>query len=578
MKSDIEISQHARLEPIGEVAARYGIDDALLVPFGKHKAKVRLDFIKEHADRPSGKYIDVTCITPTPLGEGKTVTAIGLCQGLGRIGKKAAVCIRQPSLGPTFGVKGGAAGGGYSQIVPMDDFNLHLTGDMHAVGIAHNLIAAALDARLYHESRLSDAKLAKKGFERLDIDPYQVTWRRVMDMNDRALRHINIGLGGSADGVPRETGFDITPASEIMAILALAENLADLRARLGRIVVAFDKKNKPVTAEQLGVAGAAAALLKDALMPNVMQTLEGQLAFVHAGPFANIAHGNSSIVADRIALKAADYVVTESGFGADIGMEKFFDIKCRASKLKPDAVVLVCTVRGLKVHGGGPKVVPGKKLDKVYTEEHLDLVRAGMENLIAHLHIVQHFGVPAVVCVNSFPTDTKAELELVRELAMEAGASAAVVGDFHARGGEGGATLAEEVVAACDAPNRFTFAYKLEQSIEDKIATVCRDVYGADGVELSAQARRQMARFEKAGYGNLPVCIAKTQYSISHDPALKGKPSGFTVPVRELRLSAGAGFVYVLVGEIQTMPGLPLEAAYSKVDIDVETGEVKGLF
>lgn len=399
-----------------------------------------------------------------------------------------------------------------------------------------------------------------------------------MDINDRALRQINIGLGGVNNGVPRESGFDITPASEIMAVLALAEDLSDLRARLGRMVVAFNKRGKPITAEALGVAGAATTLLKDALMPNIMQTLEGQLAFVHAGPFANIAHGNSSIVSDRVALRVADYVVTESGFGADIGMEKFFNIKCRTSGLKPDAVVLVCTVRGLKLHGGGPKVAPGKPLPDVYREEHLDLVRAGAANLQAHLRIVRHFGVPAVVCVNGFPTDTQAELDLVRQLALEAGAEAAVIGDYHARGGVGAAQLAEQVVAACEAPNQFRTAYPLDIPIADKIEMLCRDIYGADGVDFSAEAQKQMRKFTKAGFASLPICMAKTQYSISHDPELKGWPKDFRVPIRELRLSAGAGFLYVLAGDIQTMPGLPLESAYLKVDVDLETGAVLGLF
>jgi methylenetetrahydrofolate dehydrogenase (NADP+)/methenyltetrahydrofolate cyclohydrolase/formyltetrahydrofolate synthetase/formate--tetrahydrofolate ligase len=579
LKSDIAISQNAQLEPIREVAARYGIDEAFLLLHGPYKAKVTLDFLQNTAeDQSQGKYIDVTCITPTPFGEGKTVTSVGLCQGLGFLGKKAAVCIRQPSLGPTFGIKGGAAGGGYSQIVPMEDFNLHLTGDMHAVGIAHNLIAAALDARLFHENKLSDTRLAKKGFERLDIDPYQIMWRRVMDINDRALREINIGLGGSQQGVPRESGFDITPASELMAILALAENFADLRQRVGRVVVAFNKKGKPVTAEDLGVAGAATVLLKDALLPNMMQTLEGQLAFVHTGPFANIAHGNSSIIADRIALKAADYVVTESGFGADIGMEKFFDIKCRNSGLQPDAVVLVCTIRGLKLHGGGPKVTPGRKLDPVYQQENLDMVRKGAENLKAHLQVVAKFGVPAVVCINSFPSDTPAEHALVQDIANEAGAAAAVIGNYHQQGGEGAAQLAEAVIQASERKPAIQYAYSETQSINEKIETLCREIYGADGVTFSAEAQKQMRKFEKAGYGDLPICMAKTQYSISHDPNLKGWPTGFTVPVRELRLSAGAGFIYVLAGDIQTMPGLPLESAFQNVDLDPETGVIQGLF
>lgn len=534
--------------------------------------------MKRLADRPNGKYIDVTCITPTPLGEGKTVTTIGLTQGLGHIGKDAMVCIRQPSLGPTFGIKGGAAGGGYSQVVPMEDFNLHLTGDLHAISIAHNLIAAALDARIFHENRISDKRLEKRGIKPLHIDTNNVNWNRVVDLNDRALRKIVVGLGGKDNGIAREAGYDIVPASELMAILALATDLKDMRERVGRAIVAFSKAGKAVTVEDLGVAGAVTVLLKDTIMPNLMQTLEGQGAFVHAGPFANIAHGNSSIVADQIALKLADYVVTESGFGADIGMEKFFNIKCRYSGLRPDAVVVVVTVRALKMHGGGPKVTPGTKLADEYTQENLPLLRKGIENLAHHLSVVNKFGIPAVVSINRFPTDSEAELNLVRELALEAGAEKCVVGEYHGQGGAGAAALAEAVVEAAEKPSNFEFLYPLEWSIKEKIEKIACDIYGADGVIYEQTAEKQIRKYEKAGLGNLPICMAKTHLSISHDPGLKGRPTGFTVPVREVRMSAGAGFIYPLLGTMQTMPGLPSKPAFLDMDIDTETGQIKGLF
>ncbi len=576
--NDLEISQQADLKPIVPFAKDVlGLEDSDLQIFGRYKAKVRLSTRDRLANRPDGKYVDVTCITPTPLGEGKTVTTIGLTQGLGRIGKRAMACIRQPSMGPTFGIKGGAAGGGYSQVVPMEDFNLHLTGDFHAITAAHNLIAAALDARLYHETRLSPERLAKLGVKALGLDPWNLTWRRVLDVNDRALRQVTQGLGGSANGVPRESGFDITAASEIMAILALADSLADLRARIGRVIVGYSGKT-PVTAEDINAAGAAAALLRDAIMPNLMQTLEGQPAFVHTGPFANIAHGNSSIVADQIGLKLADYVVTESGFGSDMGMEKFFNIKCRYSGLKPDAVVLVCTVRALKMHGGGPKVTPGRPLKPEYTRENLELVERGAENLRAHLRIVQRFGVPAVVSINSFPTDTPAELALVRRLALEAGAEEAVVGDYWARGGDGARDLADAVAAACEKPSRFEFLYPLEAPIKQKIERIVTEVYGGGGVTYADEAVKQIKKYERLGFGDLPVCMAKTQYSLSHDPSLGSQPTGFVAKVREVRLSAGAGFVYPILGDMQTMPGLPTRAAFMDVDVDVETGKIRGLF
>ncbi len=576
--SDLEIAQAATVRPIMEIAESLGLTEDDLDLFGKYKAKVHLDVMERFADRPQGKYVDVTAITPTPLGEGKTTTSVGLTQGMGKIGKSVMICIRQPSQGPTFGIKGGAAGGGYSQVIPMEDFNLHLTGDIHAISAAHNLVAAALDARIYHENRQSDEALAKMGLKRLNIDPYNISWNRVVDVNDRALRKIVLGLGGYLDGVPREGGYDISVASEIMAILALTTGLKDMRARFGRMVVALDKNGKPVTAEDLGVAGAVMVLMKDAIMPNLMQTLEGQPAFVHAGPFANIAHGNSSIIADQIALKLADYVITESGFGADIGMEKFLNIKCRYSGLIPNVVVLVATIRALKMHGGGPTVVAGRPLDKAYTEENLGLLEQGIENLAAHIENVKKFGVPAVVAVNRFPTDTDAEVELVKKMSQQAGAEQAVMSDHWAKGGEGAMELAEAVVEACEKPNGFKFLYPLDWSIKQKIEKIAVDIYGADGVTYEPTAERQIKSFEEAGFGNLPICMAKTHLSLSHDAALKGRPKGFTVPIREVRASVGAGFIYPLLGIMRTMPGLPSRPVFMDVDYDFETGKVVGLF
>jgi len=576
---DIDIAQAADVKPISEIAGRYGLDERFLEHYGSDKAKVRLEFLTDSLTPKAkrAKYIDVTAITPTPLGEGKTTTTVGLAQGLGFIGKKAIANIRQPSMGPTFGIKGGAAGGGYSQIVPMADFNLHLTGDIHAVSAAHNLCAAALDARMYHEGRWSDAYFEKLGLKKLNIDPYAVLWRRVMDMNDRALRRGIFGVGGLENGPLRETGFDISVASEVMAILALATSLDDLRKRLGKIVVALDKSGKAITTEDLKVAGAMTILMKDALKPNVLQTLEEQLAFVHAGPFANIAHGNSSIVADRIATRIADYVVTESGFGSDMGFEKFMDIKCRASGIMPDAVVLVATVRALKMHGGGPKVTPGKPLSTAYTQENLELLSKGINNLEAHLAIIRKFGLPAVVAINSFPTDTAAEHELVRQAALKAGAADAVVSKNWALGGEGAANLAEAVDKACQAPSQAKLLYPLEISIKEKIETIAHEVYGAGNVAYSDDANEAIDKFTSLGYGNLPICMAKTQYSLSHDPAVKGAPRGFTLPVKDLRLAAGAGFIYPLTGDISTMPGLPSVPAYMGMDIDTSTGMITGL-
>jgi methylenetetrahydrofolate dehydrogenase (NADP+)/methenyltetrahydrofolate cyclohydrolase/formyltetrahydrofolate synthetase/formate--tetrahydrofolate ligase len=576
--SDIEIAQAAVLKPIKEVADFVGLSEDDLDLYGKYKAKVHLDVLEKFKDRPQGKYIDVTAITPTPLGEGKTTTTVGLSQAMGaHLGKRVFTCIRQPSQGPTFGIKGGAAGGGYSQIVPMEDFNLHLTGDIHAVTAANNLLAAAIDARIMHERSYGPRFKQVTGLDSLDIDPYTITWNRVLDVNDRELRNIVMGLGTKSDGYPRQGGFDISVASEVMAILALTTSLKDMRERLSRIVVGQSGRGEPVTAEQLGVAGAMTVLMKDAIMPNLMQTLEDTPAFVHAGPFANIAHGNSSIVADQIALKLADYVVTESGFGADIGMEKFFDIKCRYSGLVPNAVVLVATVRALKMHGGGPKVVAGRDLDRAYTEENLELLDNGTANLAKNIEIAKLFGIPVVVAINRFKYDTDAEVRLVQRRAEEAGAYAAVPSNHWAEGGRGSIELGEAVIDACEQPTNFEFLYPLDYSIKQKIETITTRVYGADGVDYTPQAEKQIAAYEKAGFGNLPICMAKTHLSLSHDPALKGVPAGFIVPIREVRASVGAGFIYPLLGEMRTMPGLPSRPVFMDVDLD-EEGKVVGLF
>ncbi len=560
---DLEIAQAARLLPIREIAAQAGLNEDEIELYGNYKAKVRLDARARLAARPNGKYIVVTAITPTPLGEGKTVTTVGLSQALHYTGRKVFTCLRQPSMGPTFGIKGGAAGGGYAQVVPMEDFNLHLTGDIHAVGAAHNLLAAALDSHLFHGNALN-------------IDPHAILINRVVDINDRALRNIVIGLGGRQDGVPRQAGYDITVASEVMAILALATGLDDLRARLGRMMVALDKAGNPITAEHLKVAGAMTALMKDALMPNLMQTLEHSPVFVHAGPFANIAHGNSSIVADQIALKLADYVVTESGFGADLGMEKFMDIKCRASGLKPDCVVLVATARALKMHGGAGKVVAGKPLPPELTSENLPALERGCANLTRQIQNARKFGVPVVAAINHFATDTPAEIELIRHKAVEAGAEGAYLSDVWAQGGAGGVELAEAVAAACNRPGQFRFLYTCNESITDKIEIIAREMYGAGGVEYAPEAEQRIRQFTQLGLGGLPICMAKTHLSLSHDPKLLGAPAGFTLPVRDIRASAGAGFLYPLCGDMRTMPGLPAHPAYENVD--VVDGKIVGLF
>ena len=616
--SDIEIAQEAKLKPITQVAEELGIRPDELELYGPYKAKVKLEILDRLAKRPNGKYVDVTAITPTPLGEGKTTTTVGLSQALGvYLGKKVITAIRQPSQGPTFGIKGGAAGGGYSQVIPMEDFNLHLTGDIHAITAAHNLVAAALDARVMHETQQDDAKLFdalcppdKKGnrkfsptmlrrlkklsinktdpneltpeersrFARLDIDTSTITWRRVIDINDRMLREIEVGLGPDEKGFEHRSGYDITVASEIMAVLALTTGLEDMREQFGKMVVATNKRGEAVTAEDLGVAGAVTVLMKDAIKPNLMQTLEGTPAFVHAGPFANIAHGNSSILADKIALKLADYVITESGFGADIGMEKFFDIKCRYSGLIPQVVVMVATVRALKMHGGGPKVVAGKPLASEYTEENLDLLRKGLPNLERHIQNALKYGVNVVVAVNSFANDTPAEVELIRKSALEFGAMDAIVSTHWADGGKGAIKLAEAVVKAAEKKSDFKFLYPLEMTIKEKIDTIAREIYRADGVDYSPEAEEQIARYTRLGFDKLPICMAKTHLSFTTDVSIKGAPTGFRVAVREVRASVGAGFLYPLLGKMSTMPGLPTRPVFYDVDLDLKTGKVMGLF
>ncbi|GIW07097.1 MAG: formate--tetrahydrofolate ligase [Dehalococcoidia bacterium] len=562
--TDLAIARSVTLRPIADVAADLGLLPDETEPYGRTKLKVRLEVLDRLRDAPLGKYIDVTAITPTPLGEGKTTTTVGLAQGLCRIGKRALAAVRQPSLGPVFGIKGGAAGGGWAQIVPMEDINLHLTGDMHAVSLAHNLCAAFLDNHLHHGNALG-------------IDLHSIFWRRVVDVNDRALRAIVSGLGGKDNGIPRETGFDITSASELQAVLGLSTSLADLRERIGRIVVATTRDGTPVTTEDLKVAGAMAVLLKDALMPNLLQTLEGGPAFVHTGPFGNIAHGNSSIIADQIGLRLAEYVVTESGFGADLGCEKFMNIKCRVSGLRPDAVVLVATIRALKAHSGRYRVIAGRPLDPRLLEEDLESLEIGAANLIKQIENVRIFGVPVVVAINRFTSDTPAEIALVRRIAEQAGADAAVTADHWARGGAGAEELAEAVVAAAETPSKFRFLYELEWPVKRKIETIATQIYGAAGVAYLPAAERAIRAYERAGYGGLPICMAKTHLSLSHDPSLLGAPRGFTVTVRDVRLSAGAGFLFPLLGDMRTMPGLPRIPAGEAVDLDA-SGEPSGLF
>ena len=555
-KTDIEIAQACEKEKITAVAERAGIPEDYLELYGNYKAKIDYKFMRDHADKPDGKLILVTAITPTPAGEGKTTTSVGLTDGLRKIGKNAMVALREPSLGPVFGVKGGAAGGGYAQVVPMEDINLHFTGDFHAIGAANNLLAAMLDNHIQQGNALG-------------IDPKQITWKRAVDMNDRQLRHIVDGLGGRMQGVPREDGFEITVASEVMAVLCLASDIMDLKQRLARIIIGYTYDGKPVTAHDLKAEGAMAALLKDALKPNLVQTLEGTPAFIHGGPFANIAHGCNSITATRMALKCADYVVTEAGFAADLGAEKFLDIKCRMANLKPSAVVIVATVRALKYHGGVPKAE--------LNNENLKALEAGLPNLLQHVSNIKNvFGLPCVVAINAFPTDTKAELDMVEEKCRELGVNVAL-SEVWAKGGEGGKALATEVVRLCEQPNDFHQSYELESSIMDKLTAICTKVYHADGVQLVGNAVKQIKQIEELGFGNLPICMAKTQYSFSDDPSLLGAPKGFTVTVRNLKVCAGAGFIVALTGDIMTMPGLPKVPAAEKIDVD-ENGVITGLF
>ena len=556
MLTDIEIAQSVTPMPVEDIAAGLGLSRGELVMYGSDKAKVRLSALKDRQDRPDGKLVLVTAITPTPAGEGKTTTTVGLGDALHRLGKKTVLALREPSLGPVFGIKGGAAGGGYAQVIPMEDINLHFTGDMHAIGAANNLLAAMLDNHIHQGNALG-------------IDTRRITWKRCVDMNDRQLRQITDGLGGRLNGVPREDGFDITVASEIMAILCLARDIPDLKEKLAAIVVGYTRDEQPVTAGQLKAQGAMAALLKDAIQPNLVQTLEGTPAFVHGGPFANIAHGCNSVTATRMALKLGDYVITEAGFGADLGAEKFLDIKCRKAGLRPDAVVIVATVRALKHHGGAEKGRLG--------EENLEALERGLPNLLKHIeNITVKFGLPAVVAINRFPTDTEAELALVRAKCAEAGANVAL-SEVWAKGGEGGLELAREVLRLTEEPNHFTMMYEDSLPLKEKIAAVVREIYNGDGVDFTPAASRELDKLEALGFGHLPVCMAKTQYSLSDNPALLGWPSGFRVTVRGVRLAAGAGFVVVLTGDIMTMPGLPKVPAAEAIDVD-ENGKISGLF
>ena len=555
-KTDIEIAQETEMQHIREVAKTAGVDEKYLEQYGNYKAKVDYNILKDMADKPNGKLVLVTAINPTPAGEGKTTTTVGLADGMRRIGKNVMVALREPSLGPVFGVKGGAAGGGYAQVVPMEDINLHFTGDFHAIGAANNLLAAMLDNHIYQGNALG-------------IDPRQITWRRCVDMNDRQLRFVVDGLGGKVNGTPREDGYDITVASEIMAVLCLASDITDLKARLSRLVVGYTYGGKPVTAGDLNAQGAMAALLKDALKPNLVQTLEHTPAFVHGGPFANIAHGCNSVTATKIALKLGDYAITEAGFGADLGAEKFLDIKCRMAGLKPSCVVLVATARALKYNGGVPKAETGK--------ENLEALEKGLPNLLQHVeNITTVYKLPCVVAINRFPTDTEAELKLIETKCKELGVNVAL-SEVWGKGGEGGIELAKEVVRLCEQPNDFTFSYELDCSIKEKIEAIAKKIYHADGVNFTANAEKQIKTLTELGYDHMPICMAKTQYSFSDDQTKLGAPRGFSITVRNVKVSAGAGFLVALTGEIMTMPGLPKVPAAERIDVD-ETGKISGLF
>lgn len=556
MLSDIEIAQQAKMQKITDVAAKLGISEDDIELYGKYKAKLSYDLIRRVKDKKDGKLILVTAITPTPAGEGKSTTTVGLAQGLAKLGKKVIVALREPSLGPCMGIKGGAAGGGYSQVVPMEDINLHFTGDFHAITSAHMLLAAMLDNHIQQGNALN-------------IDPRRIAWKRVVDMNDRELRNIVVGLGGKAHGVPRQDGFDITVASEVMAILCLASSLHDLKERLAKIIVAYDYNGNPVTAGQIKAHGAMAALLKDAVKPNLVQTLENVPAIIHGGPFANIAHGCNSVMATQTGLKLADYTITEAGFGADLGAEKFFDIKCRYAGLKPDAAVIVATVRALKMHGGVPKTD--------LKTPNVEAVKKGLVNLEKHIENVKKFGVPCVVAINIFAQDTAEELEAVREHCAKHGVNVAL-SDVFAKGGEGGIDLAKEVIALADSgESKFAPIYPLDMSLKGKIETIAKEIYGADGVNYTKEADKALKEFEELGYGNLPICMAKTQYSFSDDPALLGRPSGFKITIRNCRIAAGAGFIVVLTGDVMTMPGLPKVPAAEKIDV-TDDGVISGLF
>ena len=562
MPTALEIARQAKLKPITEIAAEIGLQPGLLEQYGEHIAKIDLAAISELAGRPRAKYVVVTAVTPTPFGEGKTTTTVGLGQAMHHIGKRATIAIRQGSMGPTFGIKGGAAGGGYSQVVPFEALNLHLTGDMHAVTAAHNMLSAMLDNHLHMGNALG-------------LDQHNITWRRVLDVNDRALRNVVIGLGAKADGVPRQTGFDITAASEVMAVLALSVSLQDMRARLGRIVVGYTSSGEPVTAEQLKGAGAMTVIMRDAIKPNLLQTLENTPVLVHAGPFGNIAHGNSSVVADLIGIHTGDFLITEAGFGADMGAERFFNIKCRVSGLKPDAAVVVTTVRALKAHSGRHHIVAGRPLPEAMLAENPDEVLAGAPNLRKHVEIVRMHGVTPVIAINAMPEDFPSEHAAIREIADSMGIRSAVCTNF-TDGGRGAIDLAEAVAKAAEEPVDFQFLYPSEASLREKIETIATRVYGADGVDYLPAAARQLDTYERNGFGNLPICVAKTPLSLSFDPALKGAPTGWRLPVREVRASVGAGFIYPICGDMRTMPGLSSHSAAERIDID-EDGQVVGL-